>query len=214
MSALIDTDLRRDGALSDVDGRDFMNRWVREGAAAYVATNEMSSQHLSDLLYSGRGVAQPHGAANTRMDDEIQSLTQFADYHSQLSEQLAAWQARGYAGNDEFARVFSTDVAKVSGYIAEFRQKADSEARMAAGIATAFASHALTIEKATDVEGLDYSETLVDGSYGSAEIGSVVQTWKTGFFAGSTEGEVGKDGKHHVLESASTGGLAMLYLSW
>ncbi len=213
-SVLIDTDLRQGGALSDVDGRDFLNRWVRDGAAAYEATNQMSSQDLSDLLYSGRGVAQPHDAPNATMDDETQSLTQFADYHRQLSNGLAAWQARGYTGNDEFARVFSTDAAKVSGYVAEFQQKADSEARMADGIATAFASHTLTIQKATDVEGLDYSETMIDGSYGSAEIGSVVQHWNADFFSGSTEGEVGQDGKHHLLESASTGGLAMLYLSW
>jgi hypothetical protein len=160
MTTIVNTGLNKTNA--NPQALNHYESFLQQAANTYLTDNEMTSQRISDALYSGQGIpVTPTLGANATMADELNGLD-----------------------------LNATEIAD------------------AAGISTAFQNHTLTIQKATDVQGLDYSETMWGVAYGNGGGGGISSSYSQAFLNADA------DGKRHLLESGSTGGNVMLYLTW
>jgi hypothetical protein len=213
MTTIVNTGRNSCGALQET--KDFYDSYLQYQAAVFQSDNEMTSQQISDALYSGEGVQTAELGVfdiNATMADLITAFKDSASYETQFASQLTAWQAAGMP-NDGFAKqqteLANYSDAQISAVITTMQNHATTESEQGAEIAKAFEDHTLTIQKATDVKGLDYSQGFVATTTGNGGTYSISQSCNEAFMA-----VAGADGKQHLLSSVPTDGNVMLYLSW
>jgi hypothetical protein len=213
MTTIVNTGLNKSNA--NPQALNFYESDIQHLATVFQSDNEMTSQQISDALYSGAGV-QTAGTGvfdvNATMADLITAFKDSASYETQFASQLTAWQAAGMP-NDGFAKqqteLANYSDAQISAVITTMQNRATTESEQGAEIAKAFEDHTLTIQKATDVKGLDYSQGFVATTTGNGGTYSISQSCNEAFMA-----DAGADGKQHLLSSVPTDGNVMLYLSW
>jgi hypothetical protein len=213
MTTIVNTGRNSCGALQET--KDFYDSYLQYQAAVFQSDNEMTSQQISDALYSGEGVQTAELGVfdiNATMADLITAFKDSASYETQFASQLTAWQAAGMP-NDGFAKqqteLANYSDAQVSALITTMQNRATTESEQGVEIAKAFEDHTLTIQKATDVKGLDYSQGFAATTNGNGGTYSVSQSYNQAFMAAAST-----DGKQHLLSSVPTDGNVMLYLSW
>jgi hypothetical protein len=182
--------------------------------ATRIQNNNLTSQQVSDDLYSGAGLATIGGsAAGGDATETIASQTKMlqtqATQISAIISQQTQWLAEGRPTNNDLnvdAKTFQnmTDT-QMTQFMKSEQNFVTTDTNEANGISQAFAGHTLSIEKATDVQGLNYSETdsySVNGNTGS---GGLAVSDNQAFL------QQDADGKQHAL--MTIGGVP-LYLSW
>jgi hypothetical protein len=206
MTTIVNTGLNKTN--TNPQALNFYESDIQQQANTYLTDNEMTSQQISDALYSGQGIpVASGGGANATMADEINALTQGVAYNTQFALELATRQAAGAIDDDMAARLglSNNSDAQVNKLIAFIQNQAAGDSASAAGITAAFQNHTLTIQKATDVQGLDYSETVWGAAYGNGEGGGGSNSYNQSFLNADA------DGKHHALIGI---GDVALYLTW
>jgi hypothetical protein len=179
-----------------------------------IQNNNLSSQQISDDLYSGAGIPTIGGsAAGGDAMDTIASQTKLLQEQatgvSAIISQQTQWLAQGRPADNNLnvdAKTFQnmTD-DQMAGFMASEQDTVNLDTSKATAITQALGNGTLSIEKATDVQGLDYSETdsySVNGNTGS---GSLSVSENQSFL------QQDADGKQHAL--MTIGGVP-LYLSW
>jgi hypothetical protein len=211
MTTIVNTGRNKAGV--DSQTLKFYESSIQQAANVFLADNQMTSQQISDAIYSGQGIAttDPFGV-NPTIADEITALTQGAASDTQFASDLTAWEAAGKP-NNAFAQL-QTDLpnltdAQLSAVLRSAQNSAASESMAATGISAAFNNHTLTIQKATDVQGLDYNQTIDMTSEGNEGTTNVSQSYNKDFLKNADA-----DGKHHALDGVLTGGNVTLYLTW
>jgi hypothetical protein len=178
-------------------------------AQLYQRENSLTSQQISNALYSGTGLQMGGGIANDTFADEISSLENDAASASNVASTVSQWVAQGLPTNNasptDTPGYYGDTVAQANTLIAEENSTAASDTNLAGSLLTAFNNHTLTFEKATDVQGLDYSATVTQEQDGSADSMSGSNSYNNSFLAQDA------DGKQHALAQF---GDVMLYLSW
>jgi hypothetical protein len=182
--------------------------------ATRIQNNNLSSQQISDDLYSGAGIPTIGGsAAGGDATETIASQTKMlqtqATEISAIISQQTQWLAEGRPTNNNLnvdAKTFQnmTDT-QMTQFMTSEQKFVTTDTNEVTGISQALAGHTLSIEKSTDVQGLNYSETdsySVNGNAGSASL-SVSENQS--FL------QQDADGKQHAL--MTIGGVP-LYLSW
>jgi hypothetical protein len=206
MTTIVNTGLNKSNA--NPQALNYYEADIQQQANTYLADNEMTSQQISDALYSGQGIpVASGGGANATMADEINALTQGVAYNTQFASELATRQAAGAIDDDMAARLglSNNSDAQVNKLIAFIQNQAAGDSALAAGITAAFQNHTLTIQKATDVQGLDYSETVWNSASGNGEGGGGSNSYSQAFLNSDA------DGKHHALIGIAD---VALYLTW
>jgi hypothetical protein len=173
-----------------------------------LADNSMTSQQLSEAVYSGQGVPFI-GNSNDTFLGEIQSVFSLADYMISSGQNMEAWAAEGMPANDQwgFSSAFGNytptqinamgqaSIAEGDQYITTFSE-----------VQTAYYTGALTVQNLVDVPGADYNATTTYYSSGGSETETA-----TGSGANDAIYSNSPDGLQH----AGLGlGYASLYLTW
>jgi hypothetical protein len=164
---------------------------VQQQANTYLSENEMTSQQVSDAIYSDQGIS---GGIST-MAGEINAMNASVNFLSQDVAKLTTWVAAGMPSDENMGNLSNDTPDQIYSMIAA----------NAAGIATAFQNGTLTIQKATDVQGLDYSETVWNSTNGNGSSAGLSQSYSQAFLNAAA------DGKNHML---TTIGNVAVYLTW
>jgi hypothetical protein len=175
-------------------------------AQLFIGENSLTSQQISDALYSGTGLQMPLGIANATFAGMINSAENNASF---LTDE-AQWLSAGMPSDNnpegfDSASFENFTPAQISSLVAEDNAQAASDTESAGSLLTAFNNHTLTFEKATDVQGLDYSATFTTEQDGPVETGTSSDSYNQSFLTQDA------DGKQHALAQF---GDVMLYLSW
>jgi hypothetical protein len=172
----------------------------------------LTSQQISDTLYSGGGLPQVGAPAMTdTFAGQVSNLQTISKAMLKETADQTQWLAAGTLvqntldsnGNSIFQSMSST---QFQNFEASVTKSADELAQTASEVSTAFNNGTLSIEKATDVNGLNYSETdtwNVNG--GTMSTGGSSVTSNYSLFDPSA------DGTQHT--GLNVGGVE-LYLSW
>jgi len=186
----------------------YLESWIQQVANAYQEDNSMSSQQVSGTLYSGQGIQQPGGGADT-FASYIANMDSMYDSEDAMATRLTDYLAAGRPDNNyqglNTSSLQSMSDAEVNGEIAYLRKDSADGLETDSALTAAFNAHTLTIEKATDVEGLDYEGTDWMSTTYSVLTGGSTQSYNQGFL-----NQV-DDGKQHTL--TNIGGIEV-YLTW
>jgi hypothetical protein len=174
---------------------------VQQQANTYLSENEMTSQQVSDAIYSDQGIS---GGIST-MAGEINAMNASVNFLSQDVAKLTTWVAAGMPSDENMGNLSNDTPDQINSMIATEQNQIATESANAAGIATAFQNGTLTIQKATDVQGLDYSETVWNSTNGNGSSAGLSQSYSQAFLNAAA------DGKNHML---TTIGNVAVYLTW
>jgi hypothetical protein len=182
-----------------VTGQSTGDQLVAQYTKLYLQDNEMSSQQISDALYSGQGIPGMDG--NQTMQQDLDSEAQDIAFGNQQSDDMDAWVAAGRPDSQFSQTLADLSDDQVTALANQYRQNDAADAATLQSFSAAFANHTLVIQKATDVQALDYKETDLYTSEAAVSTESYNQA------ALQTDA----DGTHHALGGE---GEVELYFSW
>jgi hypothetical protein len=193
------------------------NRWPASYWNAWPASSESASQ----ALYSGGGLADPGAPTVSVLNDTFQAQVEgnerLANHQSAFASNLTQWLAAGRPSGavgtgdgsisaDGVQSLNSDDSdAQIQSIITQANTQATTLRQQDAGMTKAFNANTLTIEKATEVSGLDYTEAYTMNVEGGTMSGGGGESFNASALATSTEGT-----QHTIMQV----GLVGLYLSW
>ena len=178
--------------------------YVFRYAQNYVRDNALSSKDISDILYGGGSIGDASMQGVRSFADVVRQIYGFAEAETAAASNVAAWLADGRPSNPMVHFDGQSD-DQVVDVISGMDRNAERFDRQASAMTAAFDRHALTFEKASEVEGLDYSETVrADAFVGRSGI-RVSSQMDQDFM------EQDADGKQHTLIRV---GDVELYATW
>jgi hypothetical protein len=178
--------------------------YVYRYAQNYVRDNALSSKDISDILYGGGSIGDASMQGVRSFADVVRQLYGFAEGDTAAASSVAAWLADGRPSSPMVHFDGQSD-DQVVDFISGMDRSAESFDRQASAMTAAFDRHALTFEKASEVEGLDYTETVRANAFvGRSGIG-VSSEMNQDFM------EQDADGKQHTLIRV---GDVELYATW
>lgn len=136
-------------------GAAMMQEYVRN----YVADNSLSSEQISDALYSGESIGESAVQGASSFKDAIREIYADAEAQSAMASNVATWLANGRPPNPMVGFEGQSD-EQVVAFISGCNKSTEYLDREASSMTAAFEHHTLTFEKASDVQELDYSETI------------------------------------------------------
>lgn len=183
--------------------------------------NSLTSQQVSSALYTGSGLTRVGTSDSDGIYDTIQSGVaqneSVANYESSFASTLTQWLSAGRpsgtfgTGSDSLSASFVQSLnqndsdADVQNMITKSNNYSTQEHQQDTEITQALNAGNLTIQKATDISDLDYTESDSWNVSGGVMSGSGSQHWN------SSALDVSSDGTEHTL--MNLGGVE-LYLSW
>jgi hypothetical protein len=173
------------------------------------SNNALTSQQISQALYSGQGVPSLNGPGDDTLQHEMGLLQTFGNELTTIVAQQTAWLAAGRptqdsGGVDSAAFQNMTD-AQVKSQIAESQATADNELSTASEVSQALSDGTLQIQKATDVSNLKFVDIQTYDIFGSGMTGGADISYNQAAL------DTSSDGTQHAF--ANVGGV-QLYLSW
>lgn len=173
-------------------------------AQTYVLDNALSSKDISDTLYGGGSIGDPSTQVVRSFKDVIDQLLTFATSDTGMASDVAAWLAEGRP-SDPMIHFDGQSDDEVIDTVSGLNKDARSFDEQASAMAAAFDSHTLTFEKASEVRGLGYSETVRGYAFVGRSGVEVSSTMNDDFLKQDA------DGKQHAMLRA---GDVELYATW
>ncbi len=202
------------------DGQAIYETFYQNMANAYSENNSMTSQEISDAVYSGQGIAVANelpGETDT-FADEIATMNWAITFDNEVATDETNYLATGrstdsYEGLDATSLQTMSDAA-IETQITSLQSQVAYNVNIVNQLTTAFDNHTLSFEKAADVQGLDYTETITNTYTNGVMSAGATSSYNKDFLQNDANGEIitqGADGKQHTL--MNIGGVE-LYLSW
>ena len=193
---------------------------IASGLQQRVANNEMSSQDISNALYSGSG-QMPGGGPDSTIQGIINSGYALGQFELSQAQHILDYINAGRPAGD-YEGLSASYLQNETNTQLELTANEEiihgnAENWLMAQLSSAFSMHTLTIQKATDVAGLNYQETDATTYNNETETASMTQSWNTNMISDNyfvNSGLLlGKDvsGKNATLVNA--GGVE-LYVTW
>jgi hypothetical protein len=176
---------------------------------AELADNSMTSQQLSEAVYSGQGVANGDGSNQTFLQ-ALQVDVDGSESIIRYGQNLETWVAGGMPSNNQlgfFSSGFGGDTATqlnaiAQAAIAEGAQQISTYNQIEA----AYNNHTLTVQNLVDMPGADLNSTITVSSSGGSMTGT-----ETGGVSNNAIYANSPDGLQHTSIDV---GYAALYLTW